>query len=195
MYSDDSKGWYPSIRDHRAATNQEILPTGKEWSLLGQYGWTLRTLTCPSAAFKAKFRITGSNGPLVIPYFYLAGAGDRTSSGNWFGYNDNQGYATRAPNMRPVMRASDTNLPWDTALMTDLFRGQTVLHLAGTYVRFVEATGAGSHDYMPSNHPAASDAMLRSDGTNVLTVDQVVRWKRREDTILRWTFQYHYVNW
>ncbi len=195
IYSDESKGWYPSIRDHRAATNQEILPTGPEWKHLSQLGWSLKVLTCPSSSFKAKFRITGSNGPLVFPYFYLAGAADRTSSGNWFGYNDNQGYATRAPNMRPIMRAQDSNLPWDTALFTDANRGETVLSTEGLYVRFVEATSAGSHDYMPPNHQSPTDPLLRSDGTNLLTVDQSVRWKPRSSTIYRWAFQYHYVYW
>jgi prepilin-type N-terminal cleavage/methylation domain-containing protein len=194
MYTGDYKHWYPGIRDHRAATNQEILPTGPEWRALSTYGWSLRSLSCPSASFKAKFRLTGNNGPLVMPYFYLAGTADRTSPGNWYGYNDNQGFATNPANMRPVMRSDESNLPYDTALLTDLLRGPTVLNNQGTFVRFIE-TPEATHDYMAPNHKSVNDRLLRSDGTNVLTVDQSVRWKQRSNTSYRWAFQYHYVYW
>lgn len=192
-YTDDYKGWYPSIRDHRGATNQEIDPTGVEWKALSGYGWTLRSLTCPSSSFRARFR-TANGGPLVMPYFYLAGRGDRTISGNWNGYLDNHSYATRAANMRPVMRVSETQIPHDTALMTDFFRGPAEINPAGTYVRYID-NGSNTHDYMQPNHMTSSDPLLRSDGTHMLAVDQTVRWRARQDTTLRWSVQYHNVYW
>ncbi len=193
IYTEDYKSRYPCIRDHRGATNQEILPTGREWAVLSGYGWSLRSLTCPSGSFKAKFRASSSNGPLVMPYFYLAGAGDRTSD-NWNGYLDNQDYANRAHNMRPAMRPTDTNLPHDTAIMMDHFAGPTVMDATGTFVRFVEHNG-NTHDNMPPNHPTPVDPLTRADGANVLTVDQSVRWRPRSATVLRYSFQYHYVYW
>jgi prepilin-type N-terminal cleavage/methylation domain-containing protein len=191
IYSDDHKTRYPCIRDHRGATNQEITSNGREWAVLSGYGWTFPSLSCPSASFKARFR--SAAGPLVMPYFYLAGAGDRTGD-TWNGYNDNQDYPNRAGNMRPAMRPSDTNLPHDTAIMMDHFSGPTVMHPSGTYIRFIENNG-NTHDNMPANHLTAIDPLTRSEGANVLTVDQSVRWRPRSATILRYSFQYHYVYW
>jgi prepilin-type N-terminal cleavage/methylation domain-containing protein len=190
QYSLDSKDYYPSTTDHRGATNHVYGRHDHIMERMWDYGWSLAVFSCPSAAYRAKFRFFGNGAPLVTTYFYNGGRGDDTKG--WEGYGQN--YGKLADNKRPVLRISDASSPTDTSLMTDLFRSQKPKDVQGTYVRYLDGS-SGVHAYVAGNHLNGTDPLLRSAGLNVLTVDQSVRWKASADAIYRCGRQYHYMYW
>ena len=192
FYSNDNDGYYISTQDHRGATNHVISINDPRKKLMWDYGWNLDVMSCPSASFRARFR-NGSANPLIMTYFANFGRGDRTAAGNWNGYL-NYGLSTGEDNEIPILRRDDTTRPNDTALMLDLFRSNSPRHAAGTFTRYID-TDAGLHDFIGPNHEMHNDPLRRSVGYNLLTVDQVVRWKARDEAIFRYSHYYNYMYW
>jgi prepilin-type N-terminal cleavage/methylation domain-containing protein len=197
MYSDENDGWYPMHYYLSASLINagKTAPPGANYMdgtlLFKRYGMSLRTLTCPSGSWEAKFY--SNSWPLVINYHYNAGPADwpgsapQPSSGaEWYGY---WAYGLFALNPgsypstdRPVPRRQMIKVQQDTALMTDVYvpKGDTLSWSPNVFVVY-GGVSTNPHIFMPPSHVKGGQAY--SSGMNVLTVDGSVQWFVHRDAV------------
>src|SRR5437016_6145738 len=77
MYANENQGWYP-LSDWRAATLMRMSAIGSSPDIymdgrvvFKRYGFSLKTLTCPSGSWEAKY--WAGQQPLAINYYYNGG--------------------------------------------------------------------------------------------------------------------------
>jgi prepilin-type N-terminal cleavage/methylation domain-containing protein len=206
MYAEEHDGWLP-LSDYRAATLFHASNGPHPWNevppddepphammdgqlMFRRYGMSLKTLTCPSGSWEARFY--SDSQPLIINYFYNGGVGNWgpiSIASHWWGHWTHLLWSHPAnvpnygPTERPVVRRQLIGKnPSDCAIMTDVYvpRGDDNIRAPG-----VIAIYAGP----PTNlHPTLSPSHLKSGagysaGMNVLTIDCSVRWLPAVDTI------------
>ena len=187
MYADDNAGWFPTgdwdsanlIYAHSGNfPDTTIAVDGK--LLFKRYGMNLKTLTCPSGHYQAKF--WNNIRPLVISYFYNCGYGNSLAApgshwmGHWFEILENYPSTDRPVPRRQMIKKGE-----DTALMTDMYLPQNAINwYGGVPQQWLMASFAGDENSGPA-HPLLPGSHLKpgtnySAGLNVLSIDGSVRW-------------------
>jgi len=206
IYCQENKGWLP-LTDWRVATafdarmdNYVYTETPDDPNpphapmdgnlMFKRYGFSLKTLTCPSGSYEANFWLNA--GPLVINYYYNGGVGNwggaapqPANSAQWYGHYSWQTFemlAAQFPSTdRPIPRLNlIKQKQHETALMTDVFvpKNDPNTSYPGIWVLF----GGPITDPHPWRAPShIKNGQVYSAGLNVLTIDGSVQWFDQRD--------------
>src|SRR5262249_183128 len=132
MYASENQGWYP-LSDWRAATLMRMSAIGAFPDIymdgrvvFKRYGFNLKTLTCPSGSWEARYWL--DQNPLAINYYYNGGVADwpgvPPAVFDWYGHYFAAAISPTlfqnksTTNEQPVPRRQMIKIQDDTALMT-----------------------------------------------------------------------------
>jgi hypothetical protein len=200
MYADENKGWYPQT-DMRCANfiNAYNGPAPVGWEILDgpmlmkRYGFSFRTLSCPSAAWEADYYA----GVYIWQVTYFCNFGPGTwsllsewwpfpGSFAWYGHwSTSNGEFQNQPDVvdRPYPRRQMIKSQTESALMTDCYLPR------GDWRGFIVANNTATL-LAPGNH--AKPGTFYSAGLNVLSPDGSVQWYTARDSVIKGDPNYRY---
>jgi prepilin-type N-terminal cleavage/methylation domain-containing protein len=193
MYANENKGWFPQT-DGRSANFLNFYngspPPGWEIHdgnmMFKRYGFSMKTLTCPSAAWEAQYYAN----VYILESTYYCNFGPGTwsllsewwpfpGSWTWYGHwSTSNGDFQNQPSLvdRPYPRIQMIKNQTDSALMTDCYlprfdlRGYVVANNTATLLA-------------PGNHTQSGKSW--SAGLNVLNADYSVQWYTHRDAVYK----------